>query len=277
FSDQIKLARLGRDNALYLLSRANAPRGKILRLPLEAPELKNAAEIVSAGEAVIEQIVPGREALYVGDLLGGPSQIRRFDLNGKNEVIISIPKISAVQEMLALEDGSLLFRDVSYTEPAAWFHCLTGKTQPTKTALWNTSPVSFADIEVMREFATSKDGTKIPLNIIFRKGIKRDGQNPTLLYGYGGYGVSMSPNFDFTRRLWFDHGGVYVVANIRGGGEFGEDWHKAGNLTKKQNVFEHFAAAAEYLIKQQYTCPEKLGIMGGSNGGLLMGALITQH
>jgi prolyl oligopeptidase len=277
FSDQIKLARLGRDNALYLLSRANTPRGKVLRLPLDVPELKNAAEIISAGEAVIEQIVPSQEALYVGDLLGGPSQIRRFDLNGKNATTIPIPQISSVQEMLALEDGSLLFRDVSYTEPAAWFHCANENTGPAKTALRSTSPVSFADVEVRREFATSKDGTKIPLNILSRKGTQRDGQNPTLLYSYGGYGISMSPNFDFTRRLWFDRGGVYVVANIRGGGEFGEEWHKAGNLTKKQTVFDDFAAAAEYLIKEKYTQPEKLAIQGGSNGGLLMGAMITQH
>jgi prolyl oligopeptidase len=277
FSDQIKAARLGRDNALYLLSRAGAPRGKILRLPLDTPELNSAVEIVPAGEPVIEQIVPTTDALYVGDLLGGPSQIRRFGLDGKGETVIPTPKISAVQQMLAVEDNSLLFRDASYTEPAAWFHYEKGKTEPVKTALRSTSPVSFADIEVTREFATAKDGTKIPLNIIFRKGIKRDGQNPTLLYGYGGYGISMSPNFDFTRRLWFDRGGVYVVANIRGGGEFGEDWHKAGNLTKKQNVFDDFAAAAEYLIKQKYTRPEKLAIQGGSNGGLLMGAMITQH
>jgi prolyl oligopeptidase len=277
FSDQIKLVRLGRDNALYLLSRAGAPRGKILRLPLDVPELKNAAEIVASGEAVIEQIVPGTDALYVADLLGGPSQIRRFDLNGKNETAISTPQISAVQELLALEDGSLLFRDVSYTDPAAWFHCLNGKTEPVKTALQSTSPVSFADIEVRREFATSKDGTKIPLNVLSRKGMKRDGNNPTLLYAYGGYGISMSPNFDFTRRLWFDRGGVYVVANIRGGGEFGEEWHKAGNLTKKQNVFDDFAAAAEYLTNENYTRPGKLAIQGGSNGGLLMGAMITQH
>jgi prolyl oligopeptidase len=277
FNDQIKLARLGRDNALYLLSRADAPRGKILRLPLDAPELKNAAEIVSAGQAVIEQIVPSKEALYVGDLLGGPSQIRRFDLNGKNETTIPIPQISSVQQMLALDDGSLLFSDVSYTEPTAWFHCANEKTEPSKTSLRNTSPVSLADIEVRREFATSKDGTKIPLNILFRKGMQRDGQNPTLLYSYGGYGISMSPNFDFTRRLWFDRGGVYAVANIRGGGEFGEEWHKAGNLTKKQNVFDDFAAAAEYLIKEKYTQREKLAIQGGSNGGLLMGAMITQH
>ena len=274
FSDQIKAARLGRDKALYLLSRAGAPRGKILRLPLDTPELRDAVEIVPTSEAVIGQIVPTADALYVGDVLGGPSQIRRFGLDGKREAIIPVPKISAVQEMLALEDNSLLFRDVSYTEPAAWFHCVQGKTEPVKTALRSTSPVSFADIEVTREFATSKDGAKIPLNIVFRKGMKRDGQNPTLLYGYG---ISMAPNFDFTRRLWFDRGGVYVVANIRGGGEFGEEWHKAGNLTKKQNVFDDFAAAAEYLIKAKYTRPEKLAIQGGSNGGLLMGAMITQH
>jgi len=277
FNDQIKAARLGRDNALYLLSRNAAPRGKVLRLSLETPELGKAVEIVPTGEPVIQQIVPTAGALFIGDLLGGPSQIRRFDLDGKGETIIPIPKISAVQEMVALEDGSLLFRDQSYTEPATWFHCPKEKTEPVKTALRTTSPVSFADIEVTREVATSKDGTKIPLNIIFRNGIKRDAQNPTLLYGYGGYGISMSPNFEFTRRLWFDHGGVYVVANVRGGGEFGEDWHKAGNLTKKQNVFDDFAAAAEYLIREKYTRPEKLAIQGGSNGGLLMGAMITQH
>src|SRR5437870_5592056 len=277
FSDEIKIARLGRDNALYLVSRMDAPRGKILRLPLDVPELKNAAEIVADGEAVIEHIVPSNDALFVGDVLGGPSQIRRFDLNGKSETIIPLPQISAVQEMLALEDGSLLFRDISYTEPAAWFNCPNQKTEPVKTALRSTSPVSFADIEVRHEFATSKDGTKVPLNILFRKGTKRDGSNPTLLYGYGGYGISMSPNFDFTRRLWFDRGGVYVLANIRGGGELGEEWHKGGNLTKKQNVFDDFAAAAEYLIKENYTRPEKLAIQGGSNGGLLMGAMITQH
>jgi prolyl oligopeptidase len=280
FNDQIKAARLGRDNALYLLSRNAAPRGKVLRLPLPAaagPELSKAVEIVPTGEPVIQQIVPTAGALFIGDLLGGPSQIRRFGLNGKGETIIPIPKISSVQEMVALEDGSLLFRDQSYTEPATWFHCPNEKTEPVKTALRSTSPVSFADIEVTREVATSKDGTKIPLNIIFRNGMKRDGQNPTLLYGYGGYGLSMSPNFEFTRRLWFDHGGVYVVANVRGGGEFGEDWHKTGNLTKKQNVFDDFAAAAEYLIGEKYTRPEKLAIQGGSNGGLLMGAMITQH
>jgi prolyl oligopeptidase len=198
-------------------------------------------------------------------------------LDGKGEALVPVPKISAVQEMLALDDNSLLFRDVSYTEPAAWFHCNETHPQPVKTALINTSPVSFADIEVTREFATSKDGTKIPLNIARKRGTRQNGENPALLYGYGGYGISMSPNFDFSRRLWFDRGGIYVVANIRGGGEFGEDWHKAGNLTKKQNVFDDFATAAQYLVAQKYTRPGKLALQGGSNGGLLMGAMITQH
>ncbi len=276
FSDQIKSARFGRDNALYLLSRGDAPRGKILRLSLDTPELANATTIVAAGEAVIQFIEPTDDALYLGDLLGGPSQIRRVSLDGKNETIVPIPQISAVTEMESLEDNSLLFRDVSYTEPAAWFR-LAGNEPPKKTALVNNSPVSFADIEVSREMATSKDGAKVPLNILRKKGAKLDGNNPTLLYGYGGYGLSMQPNFDFVRRLWFDRGGVYVVANIRGGGEFGEEWHKAGNLTKKQNVFDDFAASAEYLINEKWTRPEKLAVLGGSNGGLLMGAMLTQH
>ena len=276
FSDQIKAARIGRDGALYLLSRADAPRGKILRMPLDKPELANATVIVPPSDAVIQFMEPTADAIYVGDLLGGPSQIRRFGLDGKGETIVPIPNISAVTEMESLEDNSLLFRDVSYTEPAAWFH-LTGNAPPKKTALVDSSPVSFADIEVSREMATSKDSTKVPLNIIRKKGTKLDGNNPTLLYGYGGYGVSMQPGFDFTRRLWFDRGGVWVVANIRGGGEFGEEWHKAGNLTKKQNVFDDFAAAAQYLINEKWTRPERLAILGGSNGGLLMGAMITQH
>ena len=277
FSDQVNLARIGRDNFLYLVSRAGAPRGKVLRVPLETPELSKAVEIVPASEAVVQQLDPTAGALYLVDLLGGPSQLRRFDLDGKDGVTIPVPAISNVQEITALEDGSLLFRAMSYTEPAAWFKVGAKGKEPEKTALVSTAPVSFSDIEVTRELAPSKDGTKVPLNILRRKGTKLDGSNPTLLYGYGGYGISLSPTFDFTKRLWFDRGGIYVVANIRGGGEYGEEWHKAGNLTKKQNVFDDFAAAAQYLIDKKYTSTDKLAMMGGSNGGLLMGALITQH
>jgi prolyl oligopeptidase len=145
------------------------------------------------------------------------------------------------------------------------------------TALAGTSPADFSDMEVVREFATSKDGTEIPLNIIRKKGTAQNGNNPTLLYGYGGYSISLSPSFSVGRRVWFDQGGIYVVANIRGGGEFGEEWHKAGNLTRKQNVFDDFAAAAEYLIGTRYTWRDRLAVEGASNGGLLMGAFLTQR
>jgi prolyl oligopeptidase len=131
---------------------------------------------------------------------------------------------------------------------------------------------------VVRVFATSKDGTQVPLNIVRRKGIRLDGTNPMLLNGYGGYGVSQVPFFlDARIRLWLDGGGVFVIANLRGGGEFGETWHANGALTHKQNVFDDFNAAAAYLIDQNYTTPEHLAILGGSNGGLLMGASFTQH
>ena len=146
-----------------------------------------------------------------------------------------------------------------------------------KTALSKPFPIDFSDVEVVREWAISKDGTKVPLNIIRRKGTVVNGHNPTLLTGYGGYGISLEPTLDPLRRLWLDQGGVFALANIRGGGEFGEEWHHAGNLTHKQNIFDDFIACAEYLIKAKYTSKERLAIEGGSNGGLLMGAVMTQR
>jgi len=171
----------------------------------------------------------------------------------------------------------ILFGNVSYLKPFAWFTWSPAEQAPRRTALYTTSPVDFDDLEVAREFAVSKDGTKVPVNILRRKGTRLDGRNPALLYAYGGYGVSMNPGFDASRRIWFDAGGVYAVANLRGGGEYGEEWHKAGNLTRKQNVFDDFIAAAEHLVKRGYTSPDKLAVEGGSNGGLLMGAFLTQR
>jgi prolyl oligopeptidase len=137
--------------------------------------------------------------------------------------------------------------------------------------------VSFADAEVVREMAVSKDGTKIPVNILMRKGTKRDGSNPVLLNGYGGYGVNEQPYFSERNRVWLDAGGIFAVANLRGGGEFGEAWHLAGNLTKKQNVFDDMIGAAQHLVDRGYTKPARLAAIGGSNGGLLMGAILTQR
>ena len=147
----------------------------------------------------------------------------------------------------------------------------------TQTRLVNASGVTFDDCEVVRDSATSKDGTQVPMTIIRRKGFAFDGKSPLLLYGYGGFNIPEVPAFSVRNRLWLDAGGVYVDANLRGGGEFGEQWHAAGKLTKKQNVFDDFIACAEYLIGKKYTSASRLAIEGGSNGGLLMGAALTQR
>ena len=277
FSDQIKAGTFSRDGAIYFLSRDGAPRGRVVRLPLEAPELANAKVVVPESSAVVEGFCSSESGLYVEDLVGGPSQIRFFNLKKQTNTIVPIKAVSAVQGMLCPEGDELFFRNITFIDPFVWMSYDPASGQARATKLAGTSPADFSDMEVVREFATSKDGTKIPLNIIRRKGTKLNGKNPTLLYAYGGYGISLSPNFSIGRRVWFDQGGIYVVANIRGGGEFGEEWHKAGNLTRKQNVFDDFAAAAEYLIKVGYTSRDKLAVEGASNGGLLMGAFLTQH
>ncbi len=146
-----------------------------------------------------------------------------------------------------------------------------------KTALRRASLADFGDCEVVKETATSKDGTAVPVYIVQRRGAPRDGTNPTLLTGYGGFGISMTPHFSDSRRVFVEQGGVWAIAVLRGGGEFGEEWHHAGNLTRKQNVFDDFAAAAKRLIDAKVTSPARLAIEGGSNGGLLMGAALTQH
>ncbi len=274
--DGIKEITFSHDGAnLFLRSVKDSPRGKVLRVAVDAT-LADAEVIVPESDAVIEGITPTAQFLFVSDMIGGPSRIRRFDLRGKNGREVPLPTASGAGGLIEVE-GGMLFRQTSFVAPAAWMLYDPSALSVKKTALFNTSPVDFSDIEAVRDFATSKDGTKVPVNILRRKGTPLDGSNPALLYAYGGYGHSMRPVFNFEHRLWFDRGGIYVVANIRGGGEYGEEWHLAGNLTKKQNVFDDFAACAEHLIKQGYTRSDKLAVEGGSNGGLLMGAFLTQH
>jgi prolyl oligopeptidase len=204
---------------------------------------------------------------------------------GGNPSDLPIPAACGVMDLMALADHAaddrVLYRLTRYTEPDAWFlydpAADDGRGCSIKTAMASTSPVDLSDIEVLREFAVSKDGTRVPVNILKRKGTPLDGNNPTLLQGYGGYGHCMRPQFNCTLRLWFDRGGIYVMANLRGGGEYGTEWHLNGNLTRKQNVFDDFAACARHLIERGYTCPATLAVEGRSNGGLLMGAFMTQH
>ncbi|PYU97547.1 MAG: S9 family peptidase, partial [Acidobacteria bacterium] len=153
-----------------------------------------------------------------------------------------------------------IFENESFLVPEAWYHFDPSTNTVARTALFQKSLADFGDREVVREFAPSKDGTKVPMSIIRRKGIRLDGRNPALLTGYGGFGVSLQPYFDPTLRLWLDQGGVFVIANLRGGGEGGEEWHNAGKLTRKQNVFDDFIACATHLIDAGYTNPSRLAI-----------------
>jgi prolyl oligopeptidase len=288
FADKIVSVKIGDDDALYLLSRNDAPRGKLLRLPLAHLDLADAKVIVpqspggsnadESARASIENFVPAPGRLYVIDIMGGPSRVRVFDNQGHALPAPALPPISAIGQVVSVGGGDALFYTSTYLDPPAWYRFSAATGKSTRTGLYETSPVKFDDAEVVREFATSKDGARVPLNIIRRKGDKLNGSNPALLSGYGGYGISLKPFFVGSEtRIWLDQGGVSATANLRGGAEYGEEWHHQGNLTRKQNVFDDFIACAQFLVDHKYTSPAHLAIIGGSNGGLLMGAAFTQR
>jgi prolyl oligopeptidase len=287
FDDAVVSVKFGTDQALYVLSRKDAPRGQILRLPLTQLDLSQAKVVVpqSSGSgsdesvrASIENFVPTWGHLYVVDIMGGPSRVRVFDNQGKALPAPPLPPVSAVYGGVSVGGGDVLVYTSTYLDPPAWYRIEATTGRAARTALFETSPIKFEDAEVVRDFAASKDGTRVPINIIRLKGTKLDGTHPALLSGYGGYGISTKPFFEgLFARLWLDQGGVLVETNLRGGAEYGEEWHTAGNLTHKQNVFDDFLGCAQYLIDQKYTSPAHLAIIGGSNGGLLMGAAFTQR
>ena len=286
FSDKIVVATLGADNTLYLVSRKGAPRGKLLKMALTDLDLSHAKVVVPESVAVMQTggefggspVVVTKNTIYIRELVGGPSRVAMYDLDGKAKGDLPLPNVAAVNELEPLSDGTLLYSISTYLKPPYFARFDEASAKSVDTKLAQTSPVKFDDVEVLREFATSKDGTKIPLNIVRSKSSKRDGKNPLLLNGYGGYGINLVPQFlGATTRLWLDAGGIFVIANLRGGGEFGEEWHTQGALTHKQNVFDDFTAAGEYLVKNKYTSSAQMAAIGGSNGGLLMGAVFTQH
>jgi prolyl oligopeptidase len=269
------------DDGLYLLSRQGAPRGKVLRVPLHVgATVSEAEEIVPAGAAAIEDVAVTRGTLWVVDMDGGPQQVRRFDHDGRLLPEVRLPPVSSVSwygsAPTPLGSDCVAWCVGSFTEPEVW--CVTSDGgEPRATALRTTSTADLSDYEVTRDVATSKDGTRVPMSVISAPGTPRNGTAPALLIGYGGYGLSLVPRFNPEMLLWLERGGVYVVANIRGGGEYGEEWHHGGRLTTKQNCFDDFIACADHLVSSGITSRERLAILGGSNGGLLMGAVLTQR
>ena len=278
FTDKVVKAEFGgRGTELFLLSHKDAPNGKILALSLGAPRLTSAKTVVPGSSTSINDFTVSGDRVFVVDMAGGPMKVRMFDLKGKAEPGVDLPPVCSVFDATGIDNGRILYATETYLEPTTFFVFDPRTGTSSKTALGESSPVSFSDVEVVREFARSKDGTPVPINILRKKGTVLNGQNPTVLYGYGGFGLSESPSFDPTKVVWLEQGGVYAIANLRGGAEFGEKWHEEGKLTKKQNVFDDFAACAKHLIDTGYTSSSRLAIEGGSNGGLLMGAELTQH
>lgn len=288
FGDEVKLVEFGRDPlyvewgsdpALYLLSFQGAPKGQILRLPLTATNLSEASVALAESKQVIANFKPAASGLALVYVNGGPGQFAYFDYFDQAVRRVEERVPTAVTELVVLRGDDILFRVETYTTPYEWLNYNPSRTREriATTPLAGSAPAGFGDVEVVREMVPSRDGTQVPLNIIRKRGTQLDGNNPTILTGYGGFGISQLPQFDITRRLWLDQGGIWAMANLRGGQEFGEPWHDAGALTNKQNVFDDFAACAEFLIRSNYTRTARLALRGGSNGGLLMGATLTQH
>jgi len=277
FKDGLKRLAFGDDGRMYGMSIKDAPLGRIIAIPMLTPKLEEAKVVIPESKLVTEQVMPTRTRLYVTYRDGGPSLVKVYTLAGKLAGELPTPPVSEVEVSARLERDDVLVTTMSYVQPrtVARYEAAANRLVPTEFN--GRYPFTLDDAVVEREFAVSKDGTRVPVTIVHRKDLKLDGNNPTLLYGYGGYGLSMSPWFSPLLRLWLDYGGVYAVANIRGGGEYGEPWHLAGNLTKKQNVFDDFAAALQMLIERKFTRSERAAIMGGSNGGLTMGATLVQH
>ena len=261
---------------IFIYTTLNAPNGRLVKVKASNPAPENWTDVISERKEPLS-ISTGGGYFFASYLKDAISLIEQVDLNGKVVRTISLPgKGTASGFSGKWKDPVLYFTFTSYTQPAT-IYSLDVKTG--KSSIYKESKVDFnpADFESKQVFYQSKDGTKVPLIITYKKGLVLNGKNPTLLYGYGGFNISLTPGFSTSNIVWMENGGVYAVANLRGGGEYGEDWHVQGTKLKKQNVFDDFIAAAEYLIKEKYTAKEYLAISGGSNGGLLVGAAMTQR
>jgi len=275
-TDGVVRAELGQDGNLYVVCRKGSPRGRVLRVKGPDWKLSEAELVVPEREWILEELAAARDHLYLKEQLGGIGRLDRLDLRTGVLEDVPLPPNSAVREVTPLSEGRVLFGVNTFLSPSEYFVVGRGGV-PVATALSSAAPADTSRWEVIREYATSRDGTRVPMSIIAPKGFVRDGTRPFLLTGYGGYGIPMSPNYAVWWIPWLEKGGLLGIANLRGGGEFGEDWHREGMLTKKQNVFDDFIACGDQLCQEKYTSHDRLGIFGGSNGGLLMGAVLTQR
>ncbi len=264
-------------DVFYVMTDRDAPRRRIVAISLEEPQPEKWREIVPEAEDVLRSasLIGGR--VVAGYLHDAYSRVRIFDPDGKWVRDVDFPGIGSVAGFGGRWDDTETFYEfTTFTRPATIYRydVVTGESTIFREPKLKFNPDDFVTQQV---FYSSKDGTRVPMFLTYRKGWKPDGQTPTLLYGYGGFDISLTPSFSVMNLVWVEMGGLYAQPNLRGGGEYGRPWHEAGMLDKKQNVFDDFIAAAEWLMDNSYTRPERLAIRGGSNGGLLVGAVMTQR
>jgi prolyl oligopeptidase len=267
-----------RDDGLYIHTNENAPRYELWRADYTKPAREAWKKVLPQGADVLEDVSISNKEIVATYLHDASSRVERFTREGKSLGAIELPAIGTASARVPPFGGEMFVSFTSFVVPTEVFHLDLEKPKA-KLEIWERVGESFGseDIEVSRMNATSKDGTRVPMFVIAKKGWKKDGKNPTVLYGYGGFNVNQTPGFSTRALTIVERGGVWVTAVLRGGGEFGEAWHQAGMLDKKQNVFDDFIAAAETLISEKVTSPDKLAIMGGSNGGLLVATAVTQR
>jgi prolyl oligopeptidase len=266
------------DKTLYLLSHKDASRFKVLAVQMDHPDMAHAKEIVAPSQAVLTDLQIARDALYVQQLDGGIGKMLRVDYKSGSSQQLPLPFKGAISEVaFDPEQPGALLKLTGWTEPQLWYQYDPKSAKLTDTKLRARSPVDFSAITSDEVMATAADGTKIPLSIIHRKDMQFNGSNRTILEGYGAYGVTLDPAFDPSKLAWLERGNVYAVAHLRGGGEFGEDWHLAGQKLTKTNTITDMIACAQYLIDQKITSPQNLAAMGGSAGGIPAGGVLTQR
>ncbi len=266
------------EGKLYITTNEDAPHYRVFVVDTANPKRENWKEIIPQSDAVLQNASVTGGKLLAQYEHNATSELKLFSLDGKKLADIPLPSIGNVFSVSGRYDrNEIFFGFQSFTVPPSVYRVDLNNVQSTLWAKVDAPSIDPSQYEVQQVWYASKDGTKVPMFVVSKKGIEKNGQNPTLLTGYGGFNISSTPAFSRSAYLWMEHGGIYAVANLRGGAEFGEEWHRAGMLEKKQNVFDDFIAAGEYLIAQKYTDKDHLAIQGGSNGGLLMGAMITQR
>ncbi|MEI8040977.1 MAG: prolyl oligopeptidase family serine peptidase [Verrucomicrobiota bacterium] len=263
--------------AFWFKTDLNAPRGRLIAVDATAPARANWKELIPQGAETLQGVGVVNGEFLASYLKDARSVVKVFALDGKPVREVTLPGLGTAGGFGGKRnDTETFFSFTSFTEPGTIYRHDLATSQST---VFRRPKLDFDEsaYETKQVFYSSKDGTKVPMFIVHKRGLKLDGRRPTLLYGYGGFNISLTPSFSVSRAAWLEMGGVYALANLRGGGEYGEDWHQAGTRLHKQNVFDDFIAAAEWLQANRYTSREKLAIQGGSNGGLLVGACMTQR